>query len=103
MTIASTRSSEAVRRRVAVVSPEILAQLISHPRAYNDDPECGGTRFECPRCHWIDHNGGSAFVVDWWAWQCRHCGFDDGSRVELEDAVLHSRTAVFNLMLGASS
>lgn len=72
--------------------------LLSSEGAFISDPECG-TRFQCPRCHHFDHNGGSAFVIDWWSWRCTSCRAKS-MRMELEDAVMRDPGAVFRLALG---
>lgn len=94
------QSSLPARERAAEASATFLAMLISPENAFVDDPETGGVRFRCPRCQMVDHNGGSAFVTDWWNWRCINpaCGAV-GTRFELEHAVLYDSEALFSLMM----
>jgi transposase-like protein len=49
----------------------------------------GETRVVCPSCSYVDHNGGSASVIDQWRWSCDRCR-RTGTRYQLERIVLEN-------------
>lgn len=46
-----------------------------------------GVWFICPRCGHLDHNGGTAELLDQWRWRCHKCR-RTGTRYLLERMVL---------------
>lgn len=95
---ASRPTPGAVRQRVYEARIEHLALVLSTESAYVECPEAGGTRFRCPRCLRVDHNGGSALVCDSWHWRCSQCRAA-GTYFELADRVLYDPRALFELMM----
>jgi predicted RNA-binding Zn-ribbon protein involved in translation (DUF1610 family) len=76
------------RALVAALEIEDLATLVAGGGDFAVlDDEVAGFRFRCPRCHRLDHNGGTAAVVDAWRWRCHRCR-NFGTRFELERLVL---------------
>lgn len=55
-------------------------------------------RFVCVHCGFLDHNGGSAVVLDRWRWRCHRCRFT-GTRWLLERLVLDDADALDALHL----
>jgi len=43
--------------------------------------------FICPRCGRVDHNGGTARIIDTWRWSCHSCRHV-GTRYRIEHEVL---------------
>jgi hypothetical protein len=71
---------------------EDLAALVSGDGFFSFIDDELGCRFRCPRCSHVDHNGGSAKVLDEWSWQCGRCRHRgtiyELQRVVMEDADL---------------
>ncbi len=94
---------DASRAAVHLLDPRRLVQRVPmlllieacvghrHPFAISTHLE--PTSFMCPRCEHVDHNGGSAVIVDGYRWRCHRCRFD-GTRLFLERIVLEDSTAM---------
>jgi hypothetical protein len=71
---------------------EELAALVSGDGFFSFLDDDLGCRFRCTRCSFVDHNGGTAKVIDEWSWacgRCRHRGtIYELQRVVMEDADL---------------
>jgi hypothetical protein len=75
------------RDAVEMLLVEDLAALVSGDGFLGFIDDELGCRFRCPRCGFVDHNGGSAKVVDEWSWECHRCRHR-GTVFELQGLVL---------------
>jgi hypothetical protein len=96
----SARTTTALNPRslVQTLSIETLIEALvgdTHPFAFVENAD-GSTRFVCPHCGYVDHNGGSAVIVDSWRFRCRRCRFT-GTRILIERLILESATAMDSL------
>jgi hypothetical protein len=96
----SARTTTALNPRslVQTLSIETLIEALvgdTHPFAFVENGD-GSTRFVCPHCGYVDHNGGSAVIVDSWRFRCRRCRFT-GTRILIERLILESATAMDSL------
>lgn len=69
------RLSTDPRRLVTQVPQRLLVEAMYnglHPFGILDRDELG-VWFICPTCGHIDHNGGSAELLDPWRWRCHRC------------------------------
>ena len=77
------------RRLVTTVSIETLIEASvksTHPFGVTCF-EDGTVLFICPRCGYVDSNGGSAAIVDGFRWHCHRCRYT-GTRCLLERLIL---------------
>jgi hypothetical protein len=76
------------RRLVAAEPIGFLVDVLAdqhHPLSVLEGvDEC---RFVCPLCGWLDHNGGTATLLDSWRWKCWRCNHI-GTRIALEQLIL---------------
>ena len=60
-------------------------------------PDGDRFRYICPRCAYVDHNGGRAYAETEYAWRCGHCRFH-GTRYVFEQAILESVDLIMALV-----
>ncbi len=67
---------------------------LSHPFAAVQVEDC--FVFCCPRCRRLNHNGGTAYIVDGWQWSCSWCR-QKGTRFTFERMVLEDADMLVRL------
>ena len=71
--LAQRKEQLAAARIVGGLDITELAEAIAGTGTFAFIVDDHGVRFVCPRCRYLDHNGGTAEVLDAWRWSCWRC------------------------------